>query len=242
MTVAEQARYAASVLLETCRSSPRILLARLGLRGGGHDPSEYAPPDSALVRHAFDACADLDPMLVQHGIRSYLFARALGQRDGVRCDPEALFLAALLHDYAFPGPATTDPRCFAFAGAEAAREILDGMSPGAVRGIQNAITLHLNPRVPRSQGAVPHLLHAGVMADVVGIRMWHLDPSGVERVLLRHPRHRFSTRAPAGFRAHGLRVPAGRARMAWRCGFGYAMHLGPWPAHEARTRACAGAR
>ena len=238
MTSLEQARYAAAVLLETFRSTPRLLLARLGFRGGGPDPSLYAPPDSALVKRVLDGCAHLDPMLVEHGIRSYLFARALGERDQLRCDPEALFVAAVLHDYAFPGPDTTDARCFAFAGAEAAAAILADLPSGSLHEIKDAIALHLNPRVSPARGTLQHLTHAGVMADVVGLRTWHLDSGGIERVVARHPRHGFVTRAPAGFRAHGLRVPAGRARLAWRCGFGHALRLGPWHAYEMRTVAC----
>ena len=39
-----------------------------------------------------------------------------------------------------------------------------------------AITLHLNPAVPREQGAVQHLTHDGVLLDVLGVRAWELDP------------------------------------------------------------------
>ena len=232
----EQARFITAVLLETLRSAPRLLLSRLGFRGDGPDPSSYTVPDSVLARRVLEACEHLDPMLVEHGIRTYLFARALGARDGLTCDTEALFAASVLHDYAFPRPDTTDQRCFGFVGASAAAEVLReaALPPETLHAIQDAIALHLNPTVPAAQGVLPHLMHAGVMVDTLGLRSWHLNQAGMERVVARHPRYEFTTKGAAGFRAHALRVPAGRARQAWRCGFGYALHLGPWHAHEQR--------
>ena len=91
----ERLRYTAAVLMQTARVAPRLLLARAGVWGGQVDPSCFAPPDTALTRRALEACADLHPMLVEHGLRSYLFARGLGQVEGLTCDDEALFVAAV---------------------------------------------------------------------------------------------------------------------------------------------------
>ena len=238
LSAPERLRYTAAGVLETVRSLPRLLLFRLGWTGGGPDPSAFAPPDTTLARRVVEASMHLDPMFVQHGYRSYLFARALGARDGLACDGEALFAAAMLHDYAFPNIDTTDDRCFTLAGAEIAAEVLSecGLSPALQHDVLDAITLHFNPRVPREQGVLQHLLHDGVFIDVLGARAWHLDPLGYQRVVERHPRHGFIHRATPGLRAHARRVPCSRADQALRCGFNMAQRLGPGYAHEARTR------
>lgn len=80
----ERVRYTAAVLLQTARMAPRLLLARAGAWNGSVDPSRFAPPDTALTRRALEACADLDPMLLQHGLRAYCYARGCARRRGGR--------------------------------------------------------------------------------------------------------------------------------------------------------------
>ena len=151
----ERARFTAATVLATTRAMPRLLAARAG-RGasaGGPDPSALTPPDTPFTREVLDACADLDPMLVEHGYRSYLYARALGQVDGVTCDDEALFAAAILHDYAFGEMDTISGKCFTLVGAEVAADLLatSPLSEVLRHDVLDAITLHLNPRSASSR-------------------------------------------------------------------------------------------
>ena len=120
----ERARFVTAVLLTTSRILPRLLGARAGLRGSGPDPSALTLPDTPFARDVLGACGDLDPMIVEHGLRSYLFARALGVAEGVEADDEALFAAAVLHDYAFGNMDELTDRCFTLAGAEVAADLL----------------------------------------------------------------------------------------------------------------------
>lgn len=239
----ERRRFVAAVMLETARSMPRLLLYGAGIKGSGPDPSSFSPPDTSLTRRVLEASAHLDPMLLQHSYRSYLFARALGARDHLPCDDEALFVAAMLHDYAFPLLETGD-RCFTLKGAEVAAELLREASLSAelLHDVLDAITLHLNPRVTREQGNLQHLLHAGVMVDTVGVRAWQLDAAGMRDVLACHPRHGYVMRGDPRLRAHAVRHPRSRARQLYRCGFGMALRLGPWHAQEARTQRLAAQR
>ena len=227
----ERVRYTTAVLLQTARIAPRLLLARAGLWGGGVDPSRFVPPDTALTRRVLEACAQLHPMLVQHGLRSYYYARGLGEVDGLSCDDEALFVAAVLHDFAFPAsPELATERCFSLVGAEAAAELLrdSSLTEALQHAVLDGITLHLNPYVPRERGVLQHLLHAGVLADVVGARAWELDRAGVQRVCDAHPRLDFTRRGLRGFRAQAARAPGCRSQLALRCGFGAALGLAPW--------------
>jgi hypothetical protein len=233
---AERWRYVVAVLLVTMRVTPRMLLAKAGLWGSGADPSDFTPPDTQLTRRVLEACADIDPMLVTHGIRSYLFARALGRLDKLSCDDEALFVAAVLHDFAFPvAPTCVGDRCFTVVGAEIAAELLRDSSLSALlqHDVLDAITLHLNPYVTRERGVLQHLLHAGVLVDAAGARAWQLDRHGVQRVVDKHPRLGFQRRGLPGFRAQAQKLPGTRPALALRCGFGMAQKLGPWGGFEA---------
>jgi hypothetical protein len=228
----ERARFVAAVVLTTARVLPRLLATRAGARGSGPDPSQLTPPDSPFARDLVEACADLDPMVVEHGYRSYLFARALGEVERLECDEEALFAATMLHDYAFETMDSLTDKCFTLAGAEVAEQVLDAspLSESARHDVLDAITLHLNPTVPRERGALQHLAHDGIALDVLGMRGWKLDPAGVRRTFDRHPRHGFTVRGGPLMRAHGRRVHGCRAGALFAAGFGQALRTGPWHA------------
>lgn len=236
----ERARFMAATVLATSRAVPRLAAARAGRRGsGGPDPSALTPPDTPFTREVLDACADLDPMLVEHGYRSYLYARALGQVEGVSCDDEALFAATILHDYAFGEMDTISDKCFTLVGAEVAADLLKSspLSEALRHDVQDAITLHLNPKVGLKQGTLQHLVHDGIIVDVLGIRASELDPAGARRVQEQHPRHGFNSRGEPLLRTHGKRVHGCRAGALFATGFGPALKVAPW--HDG-TQAVAG--
>lgn len=233
----ERARYLASLALATTRAAPRLLAARAGLRGSGPDPSTLTPPDSALTRDVLEACADMDPMVFEHGYRSYLFARALGVAEGLSCDEEALFAAAILHDYAFDQIDSIHDRCFTLVGADVAADLLKDsrLSDVLQHDVLDAITLHNNPSVGPEQGTIQHLLHDGILVDVVGVYAWKLDPAGLDRVAERHPRQGFTARGEEVARTHARNVPGCRFGALLTPGFGSAtaVKLSRWRRLEA---------
>jgi hypothetical protein len=222
------------MVLTTATATPRLLAARAGRRGTGPDPSQLTPPDTPFARDVVEACAELDPMIVEHGYRSYLFARALGAVEGIDCDDEALFAATMLHDYAFETMDTIADKCFTLVGAEVAADLLgrSPLAPSLQHDVLDAITLHLNPSVRREQGDVQYLTHEGIIVDVIGLRSWELDRQGVTRVAERHPRHGFTVRGEPLLRAHARRVHGCRAGALLRAGFGPALRLGMWRAQD----------
>lgn len=227
----ERARFIAAVMFRTGRGGPRLLAARAGIGGGGAvDPSELTPPDTAVARDVVAACGELEPAVVEHSYRSYLYGRALALVEGVECDEEALFAGAMLHDYGIREIPTLDDRCFTLAGAEKAEAVLEGQGwEGARREpAAESITRHLNPEVPIEQGAVQHFVHDGVILDVVGLRAWELDGAGIERVRERHPRLDFNRVGGGALKLHGQRVRGCRAGALFTAGFGLALRLGPW--------------
>jgi hypothetical protein len=226
----ERARFLAAVVLRTARAMPRLLASQAGARGSGPDPSQLTPPDTAFAREVVEACADLDPMIVEHGYRSYLFGRALGLTAGIECDEEALFAATMFHDYAFMEMDSLTDRCFTLAGAEVAAQALESspLSERERHDVLDAITLHLNPTVPLERGPVQHLAHDGILLDVLGLRSWELDSAGLHRTAERHPRHGFTVRGAPLMRAHGRRVHGCRAGALFLAGFGPALKTSRW--------------
>ncbi|HEY7255222.1 MAG TPA: HD domain-containing protein [Solirubrobacterales bacterium] len=226
----EQARFTAAVCLQTARALPRVLGARGGRGGSGPDPAQLTPPDSPFAKEVVEACSELEPAVVEHSYRSYVFARALGVVEKIECDEEALFATAMFHDHAFPEVDSLTDRCFAVAGAEAAERFLES-SPlsGQLRDdVLDAICLHINPWVDRERGAIQFLAHDGIALDVLGMRAWELDRPGTRRVFERHPRHRFNSLAATKLRRHGRRVHGCRTAALLATGFGRALKLSPW--------------
>ncbi len=226
----ERARFTAAIVLRTSRALPRVIWSRSGGRSFGPDPSELTPPDTPFAKEVIEACADLGPMVIEHSYRSYLFARALGQVEGIECDEEALFAATMFHDYAFPTIESLTDRCFTLVAAEEAERFLESspLSESLRHDVLDAICLHINPTVPREHGAIQYLAHDGIIVDVIGIRNWELDRAGIRRTFERHPRHGFNLAAETLLKPHGKRVPNCRTAALFGAGFGPALKLSPW--------------
>ena len=171
------------------------------------DPRDVPIPDTPAAREAEEACDALPDGLPGHSRRTYLYGMLLGEADALRPDAELLYVASLLHDAGVPE--ARDDRCFTLLSAQRA---LAWDDPRARRAAE-AITLHLNPHVPPSQGVEAHLLRAGAGVDTIRLRAWEL--SGATRRAVRdlHPRAGF----PQAFRAlmteHARSAP--RSRSAW---------------------------
>jgi HD domain-containing protein len=216
----ERARYIAATLREQARQGPRLLAWRLGRDGKGEiGEASLRIPDSKAAREALEvAKAVQTPSLVEHSLRSFVYARALGAVNQLDHDPELLYVAAVLHDQ---GAVETTDRCFTLAGAEEA-ERLGGASAA------EAITLHINPNVPPDQGPEAHLLHDGVLLDAVGLRAWELRREAIERVRAQYPRLRFSQEAARLLSAQARAIPQCRTAAVMRAGFGLTLKLAPW--------------
>jgi hypothetical protein len=229
----ERARFLAAMALEQAKGAPTLLAARAGLGRGrsGPDPSELTPPDTPVARETIDICTgELDRSIVEHSYRSYIYARALATVEGVECDEEATFVAAMFHDYGTKDIGSLRDRCFTLPGAEGAEALLEpaGWEQGRREVAAEAITRHLNPSVPIEQGAVQHFVHGGITLDVVGLRAWELDGEGIRRVRERHPRLKFNEVGGGMLRQHGRAVRGCRAAALFAGGFGLALKLGPW--------------
>jgi hypothetical protein len=193
-------------------------------------PDRLLPPDSPLTRAAQEAAVRILPTtLLNHGHRTYLFGRALGELERLEVDPELLFAAALLHDTGLVLARGHDD--FTLASTRVARGVAEevGLSTAATETLETAITMHHNPRVPRTAGPVAYLVAAGAGVDVVGLRSWHLPPRLVADAVRDHPRSGFKAWFTRAWADEAARVAQGRAHLLRRYGaFTAAIALAPF--------------
>jgi HD domain len=174
-------------------------------------------PDTTLVTQAIEECAEAcSPSVFHHSCRTFYWSAYLAMVNAVSFDAEELALAALLHDLELgKGERRSTMGCHCFAGASAyvASSWLEArnVAPASREAITQAIAIHLNPGVPLSMGATPHLLNMGAMADVVGTRAALISKAEQKRVLEMHPRFGFKREMIGHMRREAEFAPRSRA-------------------------------
>src|SRR5258706_2653610 len=114
--------------------------------------SSVAIPDTRLVRAATELIRSAEPdLLYNHSLRVYSFGALQGDRQGLRYDPELLYIGAMFHDIGLvEGHRSANDR-FEVDGANAARQFLrdHGVTGDALRIVWDAIPLHTTPGIPQ---------------------------------------------------------------------------------------------
>ncbi|WP_231855991.1 HD domain-containing protein [Nocardia cyriacigeorgica] len=213
---------------------PGVVKAALGSGGRtGTVELPEAPPDSKLTRQAVElAEAVYGGELHQHCLRCWYFGAAFAQLDGLRFDPEALYVAALLHDIGLTDryrPAPDQSPCFAVHGGAVARERLMtwGASTELAGLVDDAIALHMDVAVDPAQGVEAHLLHAAAHLDVAGSRIGDLPRPLLAEILRAHPRDGFSDVFLAAMRREARERPDSRAAVMWKQGMRIPVSMNP---------------
>jgi hypothetical protein len=183
-------------------------------------------PDSALCVAAGQLLGSVsETWLVNHCLRTFLWATILGKKDHRTYDEELLFLASALHDLGLTDAgaklSTTRAECFAVEGAFAAEGFLaqHGVDDKRRGLIAEAISLHLNVRVPRKHGVEAHLLHEGAALDVIGARHNEIAKMTCDGVLHLHPRMEMTGGIVAQMKQQSTKRPHSRA--AFLCSHGF---------------------
>lgn len=151
-------------------------------------------PASPAHQAAIAFCESVsEPWLVNHCHRTFIWGVVLSQYEGLDFDTELLAVSCMLHDLGLAKPIRErrTNACFAVAGAEEAADFASRelkWSDVRCHQLEEAISLHLNLVVTKSDGVEAHLLQAGAGLDVLGVRMRQV-PQGIrEQVLGVYPR------------------------------------------------------
>ncbi len=198
------------------------------------DSADLGLPDCADARRTLEHARFLLPgWLLQHSLRTYAWGSALARSRRVAYDRELLFVAAALHDLALAEPrrACASPACFAARGAASAGRFADSLGWAAERRqrLEDAISLHLNVRVPLAAGAEAHLLHAGAALDCIGTGLAEIAPQTVQQILDRYPRQGFKSRIADALETQARTHESTRTGFLLRLGFSGLIQSAPFP-------------
>jgi hypothetical protein len=167
-------------------------------------------PDTAVARTAVDVAGRQGTTLLFHGYRTWLLGTALAQADRVSVDPEILFVTALLHDSGML--ASVPGEDFTRRSADNILEAFDSAGAPRRRALEaaDAVVAHATPGLDRSVDPIGYYVQGGAMADLAGIRRWHLPRGAISQAYVRYPSHDIHRTLSALARRNAEEVPGGR--------------------------------
>ncbi|HEY0531173.1 MAG TPA: HD domain-containing protein [Actinoplanes sp.] len=146
--------------------------------------------------------------LVQHSIRSFLFARLIAGQQGVPYEEDLLFAACVLHDVGL-GTFSAGRARFEVEGADLAAALLggQGVARADVDRVWEAIALHASPGIADRMGPLAYLTYQGSFTDASG-NAGGLSAASRERVYAAYPRPADDTSIRDAIAAHAARSEA----------------------------------
>ncbi|SEK46525.1 HD domain-containing protein [Rhodococcus maanshanensis] len=219
------------VVLQAAAIQTRALPSQLAgvAKSGPAAPPLFDPPDSALAREALEHAREvLSPAILAHSLRCWQWAMRFRAVDGLEPDPEALFVACVLHDTALGAPADAHVGCFALLGAEEARRFVAARgAPASAETVATAIVRHMDPRTPTGHGPEAALLHDAAHLDVAGYRVRDLPPEVLRTVIAALPRDGLGAEFGALARHESRVRPRSTMAVLWRGGMRIPLRLNP---------------
>jgi hypothetical protein len=150
--------------------------------------------------------------IVDHSIRSFLFARLLAEHEGCMNDAayneQLLFAATVMHDLGLGDHARGQAR-FEVEGADLAAAVLreHGVAEADVDRVWEAIALHSSIGLAERRGLLTYLTYKGVFIDVG--RLADAIADGLQKeVLSAYPRPNEGSHIADAIVAHARRSPA----------------------------------
>jgi HD superfamily phosphodiesterase len=151
-------------------------------------------PDTTLVAEATDLVRDAaTPLVFHHSRRVYLFGALRGREQGLRYDPELLYVGAMFHDLGLTQKYRRTDQRFEIDGADEARAFLlrHGIDADAAQLVWTGIALHTTPEIPLHMAPEIALVTRGVELDVLGIGYHAITDEQRAAVTRAHPRPDF---------------------------------------------------
>ncbi|GGV51630.1 HD domain-containing protein [Streptomyces griseoflavus] len=159
-------------------------------------------PDSALAREATELVRDAaSPLLFDHSRRVFLWGALRGREQGLRFDPELLYVGAMFHDLGLTERFRRTDQRFEIDGADEARRFLHahGITGEEADRVWTAIALHTTPEIPLHMAPEVALVTRGVELDVLGIGYRAVSDEERAAVVAAHPRPDFKNGILAAF-------------------------------------------
>lgn len=154
-------------------------------------------PDSPITVAALEYATGLEtPAIVNHSVRSFLFATLYARQQGIELDREVptdlLFCATVLHDLGLTEAGNRENR-FEVDGANLAAEFLTGRGvPGAdVDAVWDAIALHTSFGITEHKGPLCALTYGGIALDF-GHSTEFIPDDVAAAIHQRYPRHQMA--------------------------------------------------
>jgi len=171
-----------------------VLIKLMGERTMPKSIAGITIPDSRIAREATELVRDVESQLLfDHSVRVFLFGSLRGKEQGLKFDPELLYLGAMFHDTGLTKRYSSSTERFEVDGANTARGFMrdHGLPEADIDLVWDAIALHTTPGIPKHKKPEVALVTAGVEMDVLGLGFTEVPESVREQVLQAHPRVNF---------------------------------------------------
>jgi hypothetical protein len=177
--------------------------------------ADAAPPDTPAARAAREVAERYcSSALLAHSVRSWLFALAFAEAEGLSgLDEELLYVASLVHDLGLV-PAFDAVRVpFETAGGEVGWVLAAGAgwSPARRQRVVEVVEAHMRPTVDASEDPEGHLLEVATGLDISGARPDALPRELLREVLAAYPRGDLAAEFGACLVAQASRKPGSQA-------------------------------
>jgi hypothetical protein len=176
------------------------------------------PSGPACVTATEVAAAYSSPSLLNHSMRVYAWAVALGAAHHVGFDPELLYVAAMLHDVGLAAEFDSHTKPFEVAGGHLAWVFAAGAGwpPGRRARLTEVIVRHMGAEVDPAEDPEGFLLSRAAAADIAGRAVADLPADLRAEVLERYPRLDLVAEFLGCFRDQAARKPGSLAAAAMR--------------------------
>ncbi len=155
-----------------------------------------AVPDSPLITDALDYARRLsEPYLLNHAMRSWLFAAKIAQLKAIDCDQEVVAVGTILHDIGLTDGVPGANR-FEVNGADAALSFIKdrGLSDRQAQLIWDLVALNSTPSIALHKQAEVAVGTMGIGLDYGGFGIESIPPADVAEILTAFPRLKMKDR------------------------------------------------
>lgn len=178
------------------------------------DLERLLEPPTATAGHALEVAREwCSPALVNHCLRSWVWAKTLGNSLGLTVDDELLFVAAMLHDLGVTEPFDAHVMPFESSGGAAAWTFAAGAGWSTPRRerVMQVIERHMWVSVDVDEDAEGFLLEAATSLDVAHADAEKWDAALRREVTAALPRLDFGPGFAAAIGAQASRKPSSTA-------------------------------